>query len=233
MQCIWNEGYFPFRFLWGVQCLSPSAPTKPAEITVSSETSTQKCGWVHRRENPTSWTPLMKICISKHDKKPSPCLFPPSASSPTWYSAAEFTGRPETSGMQGEPPKKPRKSQVQGTLNLPAPPVGEVMLQGAPKFLSSIKEEKFSSEVKDDNPKDHRTLPEWPGVNLPRFPYAFYCFQTKDTSETAFTKGKQQQEGECSASFDESLQLHLLWTKLPKITLCSIIMHVLTRHADT
>lgn len=170
MQCL-KWGLLP------IQVSVMSMSTKPAEITVAAEISILKCGWVHRWENPAGWTPLMKICISKRDKNPSPHLlsfssFPNMEQCPG--RAAESTARADTSGMQGETPKKPENHRCRAHCTF------QLLLQGALKLLSGTKSEFFFSEVEDDNPKDHRTLPEWPGVNLPRLPlcleYAFYCF---------------------------------------------------------
>lgn len=100
-------------------------------------------------------------------------------------------------GMQGELPKKQRITDAHCT--------SQPLLQRALKLLSSTKSEKLCAKVKDDNPKRSQDL-SW--VTSCKFAKIcpvpvvwFHCFQTKGTSEIAFSKKKAQGEGEMHSKF--------------------------------
>lgn len=92
----------------------------------------------------------MKICISKHDKNPSPHLlsfssFPNMEQCPG--RAAESTDRADTSGMQGETPKNQKITGAEHT----APSSSSFKEHQSSSVAPS--QNYFFSEVEDDNPK--------------------------------------------------------------------------------
>lgn len=139
------------------------------------------------------------------DRTPSPCLLPPSAASP-WCSVQAVQLNSLTHqrpvGCRENLPKK-QKMPAQSTLHLPAPPGAELLSHWALQFLRQ------KNLVLELMTTQKATGPEWPGVNLPNFPCPVVCILLFPNKRHIWniSKRKGQEEGECTASSDESLQL--------------------------